>query len=63
MQAIGRIFRIHQTKEQHIWILTIDYIYNQVIQARSANKIYRQIAGTAYRKDIETSEVGECFIY
>ena len=57
MQAIGRIFRIHQTKEQQIWILTVDHTYDQVIQARSAKKMYGQIAGTASLKDVETAEV------
>ena len=47
MQAIGRIFRIHQKHEQYVWILTVDHTYDQVIQARSANKMYGQIAGSA----------------
>ncbi|KAH8654657.1 hypothetical protein BGZ60DRAFT_333616, partial [Tricladium varicosporioides] len=44
-QAIGRLHRIGQLREQLIYILTSLYTYDGYQQARAANKMYAQIAG------------------
>lgn len=46
-QAIGRIYRISQKKVQRIYFVTTNHTYDQAIQARAANKMYGQIAGSA----------------
>ncbi|OBT52965.1 hypothetical protein VE04_08781 [Pseudogymnoascus sp. 24MN13] len=46
-QAIGRIHRLGQEKKQNIYVLTTNYSYDQVQQARAAQKMYSQIAGSA----------------
>ncbi|OBT52141.1 hypothetical protein VE04_08950 [Pseudogymnoascus sp. 24MN13] len=44
-QGIGRVHRIGQTKEQHIYIVTCNHSWDQRQQARTAQKMYGQIAG------------------
>lgn len=46
-QAIGRVYCIGQTRQQTIFVLTTNYLYDQVQQANTARKIYGQIAGSS----------------
>jgi hypothetical protein len=45
LQAISRVFRLGQTKVSCIWIVTVNHSYDQVLQARNAQKMRAQIAG------------------
>ncbi|KAJ9663132.1 hypothetical protein H2201_005803 [Coniosporium apollinis] len=61
-QRIGRVFRLKQKHRQNVWIVTVDHTYDQVIQARSAQKVYGQIAGTANTDvDHEVSELRKSY--
>jgi len=44
-QAIGRVHRIGQPKQQEIFIVTKNHSYDQKLQAHAAQKMYGQIAG------------------
>ena len=46
-QAIGRIYWIGQRRAIWAWMLTLDHTHDQVLQARCANKMMSNIAGTA----------------
>ena len=44
-QAIGRVHRIGQLKQQNIYIVTKNHSYDQKLQSNAASKMYGQIAG------------------
>ena len=39
LQAVSRIHRPGQNRAQQVWILTVDHTYDQVLQARAAQKM------------------------
>jgi hypothetical protein len=47
IQTIGRIHRLGQKEVQDIYIVTVDHTYDQVLQAKAANKMVAQLAGEA----------------
>lgn len=47
LQIVGRVFRIGQKRRQHIWFLTTEATYDQVLQAKNAQKMIAQIGATA----------------
>lgn len=58
-QAIGRLFRLGQTRTVNGFILCTDHTYDQSLQARVARKYISQIIGTSRRpeaKDVAASK-------
>lgn len=44
IQAIGRIHRHGQKKEQYVWVLNTDHTYDQLIQANAMQKMISQLS-------------------
>jgi hypothetical protein len=47
IQTIGRIHRLGQKEVQDVYIITVDHTYDQILQAKAANKMVAQLAGEA----------------
>ena len=45
LQAVSRIHRPGQNRSQQVWILTVNHTYDQVLQARAAQKMVGQLVG------------------
>jgi hypothetical protein len=45
LQAIGRVHRLGQTKEQKIWILFAEHTFNRYIEWNNTRKMLSQLAG------------------
>ena len=46
-QMIGRLWRVGQLKAVMVWLLTVDFTYDQVIQSRITRKAISQFASQA----------------
>jgi hypothetical protein len=55
LQAVGRAHRLGQEHEQYIWILCCDHTYDQILQAKIANKMLAQIIGEAQLQPLQVT--------
>lgn len=52
LQAIGRVWRIGQTKESQVYVLTCDRSYDHTLQQRAAAKVIGQVHNHFHREHI-----------
>ena len=50
-QMVGMLWRVGQTREVNVRILSVDHSHDQVLQARTTKKVLAQLASQATASD------------